>query len=122
LNGGGEQRLIGPSFIVSWRRTMTYGVITRIPAPIEAYDALRVEMEKVLGSLEPDGLVLHVARAADGGFELVEVWDSKQHSDTFNNDAVRPALVRLGVGMSADGPVPEILEFDPSRIIIPHRS
>jgi hypothetical protein len=97
---------------------MRYGVITRIPAPIEAYDASSVEMVKAEGALDPPGLILHVARATDDGFELFEIWESKQHSDRFNDTVVRPALVRLGVGMSADGPLPEIVEFDASRVIV----
>jgi hypothetical protein len=100
---------------------MTYGVITRIPAPIEAYDASSAEIVRAEGVLDPAGLILHVARATDGGFELLEVWESKQHSDAFNDAVVRPALVRLGVGMSADGPVPEVVEFDASRVIVTHR-
>jgi hypothetical protein len=100
---------------------MTYGVITRIPASIEAYDASSAEMLKVEGKLDPDGLILHVARATDDGFELIEVWQSKQHSDDFNNAVVRPALTRLGIGAAASGPVPEIVEFDASRVIIPYR-
>jgi hypothetical protein len=100
---------------------MAYGVITRIPAPIEAYDASSAEMAKSEGKLEPDGLILHVARATDDGFELIEVWQSKEHSDKFNDGVVRPALVRLGVSMSPDGPMPQIVEFDASRVIVSHR-
>jgi hypothetical protein len=100
---------------------MAYGVITRIPAPIEAYDASGVEMVKAEGKLDPDGLILHVARAIEDGFELIEVWQTKEHSDEFNKSVVAPALLRLGVARSADGPVPQIVEFDASRIMVPHR-
>ena len=100
---------------------MTYGVITRIPAPIEAYDSSVAEMIEAEGTLDPEGLILHVARATDDGFELTEVWQSKLHSDRFNDAVVRPALVRVGIGTSAGGPVPEVVEFDASRVIVAHR-
>src|ERR1700722_4938769 len=100
------------SFITPWRCTMTYGVITRIPAPIEAYDASSAEMAKAEGRLDPEGLIVHVARGTSDGFEWLGGWQSKQYSDKFNDEVVRPALARLGVGMSADGPLPEVIEFD----------
>jgi hypothetical protein len=76
---------------------MTHGVIIRVPFPIEAYQAARAEIAKVLGPTSPEGLIVHVARATDAGFEMFEVWESKEHSERFNDEIAGPAVNRSGV-------------------------
>ena len=49
---------------------MTYNVIFDVPAPIEMYDATHAAVRETLGNTDV-GLVLHVARATDAGFEIV---------------------------------------------------
>jgi len=58
---------------------MSYGVIYTVPAPIEVYDAIHAEAMK-----QPsDGLMMHLARKVDGGFQVIEVWESKEKQKTW---------------------------------------
>jgi hypothetical protein len=97
---------------------MTYGVIIKVAVPIQAYRASHAEVEKVTGGNTADGMLLHVARATDAGFEIIEVWESKEAADKFNGEVVRPAVERTGVDMS--GPEPEVIEFQPEGIMLGH--
>ena len=55
---------------------MSYGVVYTVPAPIEVYDAIHAEAMK-----QPsDGLMMHLARKVDGGFQVIEVWESKEEA------------------------------------------
>jgi len=51
-----------------------YGVITTVPAPVEMYD----EIHRRFGA-SVNGLLVHVGRATTDGFQVVEVWESKEH-------------------------------------------
>lgn len=64
---------------------MTYNVIFDVPAPIEMYDATHTAVREVVGKAD-FGLVVHIARATDAGFEIVEVWRSKEAFDNFNRE------------------------------------
>ena len=80
-----------------------YGVITTVPAPVEMYDGMHAEMIKRAGpSIE--GLLAHVGRATTDGFQIVEVWESKEHYDRANTDIVLPLMREL----AGDQPLPSI--------------
>jgi hypothetical protein len=95
---------------------MAYGSVVTVPAPIEAYLASHAEVEKAIGENFPDGMVFHVARAVDGGFEVFEVWESKAQADKFNEEVVWPAVARTGPDMS--GPPPVAVEFEPVGLMV----
>lgn len=65
----------------------------------ELYDET---VEKVFGGPmtsenKPDGLVSHVAApGADGGFQVVEVWESEEALNTFLNERLIPAVQEIG--------------------------
>ena len=80
-----------------------YGVITTVPAPIEMYDGIHAEMMNRVG-MSVNGLLVHIGRATTGGFQTLEVWESKEHYDRANADIVFP-LMRELVG---DQPLPTI--------------
>jgi hypothetical protein len=51
-----------------------YGVVTTVPAPVEMYDRMHAELIKRAGtSVDGLGLLVHVGRATDDGFELFQV-------------------------------------------------
>ena len=59
-----------------------YGVVTTVPAPVEIYDRMHAELIKRAGtSLDGTGLLVHVGRATADGFELFQVFESKEHYD-----------------------------------------
>jgi hypothetical protein len=95
-----------------------YGVTTHVTAPSEAYHAVH---RAVMGVVEEqgggEGLVLHLAYATDEGFDVVEVWESREQADAFNTTVLPVALKRAGV--PTDGPEPRVEEFEPMGVMVP---
>ena len=94
-----------------------YGYIWRAQESIEAYNALHKEIVDIVGSDDPEGLLVHIVYGTDTGYVMVEAWESKEQSDAFSRDIVTQAMQRLG--MSMDGPPPDITEFEPVEVITP---
>lgn len=96
-----------------------YGYTIHFAAPIDVYLSLHNAVLKVL---EQDGggegLVLHLAYPTEQGFDLTEVWESKEHLDAFNRDVLPKAMARAGLPM--DGAQPEPVEFTPAAVMTPH--
>jgi hypothetical protein len=94
-----------------------YGVISTVPAPVEMYDTIHTELGKRVGFI--DGLLVHVGRATTDGFEVLEVWESKEQYDRSNTEVLFPLLRELG----GDQPQPSIEQtieaFDVRGIILP---
>lgn len=81
------------------------------------YDAIhRAVVDRTGG--EVDGLVLHVARLVEDGYQVIEVWDSKEACDEANRTVVWPA-VRSVVGDGRPAAEPQVEEFDVRGLIIP---
>jgi hypothetical protein len=95
---------------------MTYGAVVKVPAPIQAYEASHAEVEKAIGGEVPDGMIFHVARATDEGFEVFEVWESQAQADKFNEEVVVPAIIKSGADMS--GPEPARTVFEPVGMML----
>jgi hypothetical protein len=93
-----------------------YGYTMHIPAPIKVYQAMH---KAVLEVLEEDGggegLVLHLAYPTQAGFDLTEVWESKEDLVTFNRDVFPKAMARAGIPM--EGPSPTLFEFTPAAVM-----
>ena len=93
-----------------------YGLIITVPAPVEMYDALHGEILRRVGAF--DGLLVHIGRATIDGFQVMEVWESKEHWDRANADIVFPLMREL----AGDQPLPSIEQttevFDVRGIVI----
>ena len=91
-----------------------YGVITTVPAPIDMYDRMHAEIGI------PDGLLVHIGRATTDGFQVLEVWESKEHYDRANTDIVFPLMREL----AGDQPPPSMEQatetFDVRGLLIPN--
>src|SRR3954453_10897772 len=91
-----------------------YGVITTVAAPVQIYD----EIHRRVGA-SVDGMLVHVGRATTDGFQVVEVWESKEHYDRANTDIVFPLMREL----AGDQPPPatELATetFDVHGLVIP---
>jgi hypothetical protein len=74
-----------------------FGVITAVPAPVEFYDAVHAELRRRTGG-KVDGLLVHIARATDDGFEVVEVWRSREEFERYAREIVDPVLAELSGG------------------------
>ena len=95
---------------------MAHGLVMDVPAPIEFYDALHAEIgRRTAGGV--DGMLLHVGRATRGGFQVFEVWESKERCDRFYAEIVGPALTQVSGGQSP--PEPALEEFEPRGLIVP---
>src|SRR5690242_77112 len=93
---------------------MTYAFTVRVPLPVEVYDASHAEIMKGAGKQGADGLIVHMARELPDGFEVLEIWQSREHADRFNRDVVGPALDRLGL---SNPPEPQLTEWEP-RVVM----
>jgi hypothetical protein len=96
---------------------MTYGFVMDVPAPIQFYDALHAELARRTSG-EVDGLLVHVARPTAAGFQVIEVWASKEDCDRYTAELVNPAIAELSGGQ----PPPmdsAIEEFEPRGLVVP---
>ena len=98
-----------------------YGVITTVPAPVEMYDGMHAEMLKMKRQTDTsvDGLLVHIGRATRDGFEVLEVWESKEHYDRANADIVIPLMRKLA-GDQPASPIEQATEtFEVHGLVIP---
>ena len=96
---------------------MTHGLVMKVTAPTDLYDALHAEVERRSAG-RADGLLLHVGRATDDGFEVLEIWESKDKCDRFFAEIVRPAMDAVS-GAHAPRSAPVMIEFEPRGLLIP---
>jgi hypothetical protein len=95
---------------------MSWGVITDVAAPAEVYDAVHARVLDRTGG-RADGLLVHLARATATGFQVVEVWESKDHCERFEAEHVGPVLAAMSGGSPGDRPVAR--EFDVRGLVVP---
>ena len=96
---------------------MAYGFVMDVPAPIEFYDALHAEIGR-RDTGESYGMLLHVGRATSGGFQVLEIWESKEQRERFNAEVLEPALAQLSGGQPAPMQ-PAVEEFEPRGLVVP---
>jgi hypothetical protein len=93
-----------------------YSFTITVPAPIEAYDDLHHALISVTGG-EVDGMLLHLGRQTETGYEVTEVWRSKEAFDRFAAEVLGPVLADLSGGAP---PPPIMVEpFDLRGLLIP---
>ncbi len=73
---------------------------------LEHYDAVneRVGMDK------PEGVHAHIAGKTDGGFTVIEVWDSPEHINRYMEEGLGEAIQE--VMQEAGVPEPTVTEFE----------
>jgi hypothetical protein len=81
----------------------------------EQYDA--VEEELGVEDNPPDGLIFHSAGPVPGGWNVVDVWESRGHFDRFQEERLGPALEAVG-DAALPGP-PSINEFEVHNFVKP---
>lgn len=95
-----------------------YGIRMHVPAPSELYRPVhQAVMEIVEEEGGGEGLVAHVAYRTEQGFDIVEVWESREQCEAFNASVMPKALERAGV--AEDAPEPQIEEFEPLGVMAP---
>jgi hypothetical protein len=73
----------------------------------EQYDALQTHMG--VDDNPPDGLIFHASGPIDGGWGVIDFWESRDHFDRFQQGRLMPAFGELGD--RAPSNPPEIKEF-----------
>jgi hypothetical protein len=96
---------------------MAYGFVMDVPAPIQFYDALHAELMRRTSG-EVTGMYLHVARQTSAGFQITEVWESKELCDRYTAEVVNPAIAELSGGRPPPM-APAIQEFEPRGLVVP---
>lgn len=59
----------------------------------ETYEAVSA----AVGTEPPDGAIFHIAGPIDGGWRVIEVWESEQAQKTFQAERLNPAFAAVGV-------------------------
>jgi hypothetical protein len=96
---------------------MVYGVITRVAAPIEAYDAVHARFLAKQTATPVDSLLVHIGCPDGDGFQVIEVWESREKFDQFNREVVAPMVAETG-GAAPDA-APRIEEFEVRGLVVP---
>ena len=96
---------------------MTYGFVVDVPGPVALYDELHAEVVR-RSPRGADGLIVHLGRATDTGFQVIEVWETQEQCDRFNAEVVEPAMAELFEAPPPSPPPPRV-EFEPRGLIVP---
>jgi hypothetical protein len=73
----------------------------------EQYDAVNDQMG--IAQDPPDGLIFHAAGPIEGGWGVIDFWESRDHFDSFLAGRIQPAIEALG-DRAPQSP-PDIKEF-----------
>jgi hypothetical protein len=86
---------------------MAVGIRQRINGiGAEQVDRLNAEIDP--DGNPPEGLVFHVSGPVDGGWQVIDVWESREHFDRFAAERIAPGLAAIGM---PEGGAPEMEEF-----------
>jgi hypothetical protein len=97
---------------------MTWGVVMDVAAPVQVYDAVHARLLERTGG-KADGLLVHLARATETGFQVVEVWESRDRFEHWQAEVVGPLLAEVAGGNPPDAGAPAPEEFDVRGLVVP---
>ena len=75
---------------------MTYSLRYKVPMPIGMYDGLHAVVKETPGG--QDGIMVHLGWETADGFEIIEIWESKDAYNKFVQDVWPQVVDRLGQG------------------------
>jgi hypothetical protein len=81
----------------------------------EQYEAVNAEMN--VEAEPPDGLIFHAGGPIDGGWGIIDFWESREKFDAFLGGRLGQAIEQLG-DRGMPGP-PDIKEFPVQNIVEP---
>ncbi len=79
--------------------------------PMEVYDRVHAEVENRLGGLAEQCLV-HLVIRIDGGFRVIDVWESHEAADCFGDEVMRPVIESIAGADATARPAPVDQELD----------
>jgi quinol monooxygenase YgiN len=77
---------------------------------LEHYEAVT----KRTGREKPDGVHAHIVGETDGGFTVIEVWDSPEHIERYMEQGLGQAIQE--VMQEAEVPEPTVTEFEVHKL------
>jgi hypothetical protein len=96
---------------------MTWGVTVDVAAPVELYDALHAALLERTGAAV-DGLLVHIARETDTGFQVIEVWESRAEYDRYADGVLAAVLSELAGSRASRADQTE-RPFDVRGLVLP---
>jgi hypothetical protein len=75
----------------------------------DTYDAINKDLG--MPDTPPDGLLSHTAGRAEGGMEIVDVWESQEKFEAFMQNQLMPAMQKAGYEVPSDPQPPEQYEL-----------
>jgi hypothetical protein len=85
------------------------------------YDALHAEIVRRSGATV-DGLLVHIGRPTATGFQVLEVWQSREHFDRYNDQVVLPTVADLTTGQPGAAPQQAIEQFQVHGLVLDGRN
>ena len=79
---------------------MPHGIIATVPMPIDMYRAVNAKLMEKYGDSPMDGLLVHICRPTSDGFQVIEIWESKQQSDHFQDTMLAPIIDEVSGGQA----------------------
>lgn len=96
-----------------------YAHVVDVQAPATAYDATHAELLRRTGG-RVDGPAIHLYRATESGFQVVEVWTDRAAFERAEPEHVGPILAELATGApGAPFPPPRTEEFTVRGLVVP---
>jgi hypothetical protein len=98
---------------------MTYALKINVNAPVAMYDAVHAQVvEQTKGEIE--GLLVHLATPTPSGFEVVEVWESREAFTRYNVEVIAPLLAAAPTDPDGSAaPTQQVEELDLRAVVIP---
>ena len=98
---------------------MIWAMTLDVPAPAEVYDAVHRHLLATVGR-SADGLLVHLARATDTGFQVTEVWESRAHYEHYAKGPVAEAMAAMAAPPGGAAPPPgDPTPFDVRGLVLP---
>ena len=95
---------------------MTWAVTMDVAEPVELYDAVhRALLDRTGGVV--DGLLVHLARQIGDGFQVVEVWESREDFERYSAEVVGPVATEVLQGRPRRPTV--VTPFDVRGLVLP---
>ena len=96
-----------------------YAHVVDVQAPAAVYDATHGELLRRTGG-HVDGLIVHLCRATEGGFQVVEVWTDRAAFERAAREHVGPILAeQAATAPGAPFTPPRTEEFAVRGLVVP---
>ena len=81
------------------------------------YDGVNEKINAVAGP--PAGLIVHASGPADGGWRIVDVWESAEDFERFREERLRPAVMAYAQEAGVDPGTPQTTLWELHDVIKP---